>query len=364
MRPPRAILLGGIMGINGKIYKMKPIEKAIKTHALTKGEIITLLNIQDASLLYEAADRVRRESVGDGVHLRGLIEISTVCKQNCLYCGLRRDNKKIFRSRMTPKEIITHAHAAAKAGYTTLVLQGGEEDGFGADNMAGVIKEIKRLGLAVTLSLGEKSFEEYSLYRQAGADRYLLRIETTDKALYEKLDPGMSFENRLRCLKDLGRLGYEVGSGFMVGLPGQSVDSIADDILFLKALPVHMAGIGPFIANPDTPLANCGKDNFDLSLKAMAVIRLLMPYINIPATTAMETLRPDGRFIALKSGANVIMPNVGGDMSEYYRLYPGKAKAGEVEKYRAELEKKLKAIGRHIAEGPGISKAYLAEDKK
>lgn len=343
---------------------MEIIEKAIKTHVLDKGEIVSLLNLEDASLLYEAADRVRRESVGDGVHLRGLIEISTVCKRNCLYCGLRRDNKKIFRRRMSCSEIINHAQAAARAGYATVVLQGGEEDGFGADNMAEVIKEIKRLGLAVTLSLGEKSFEEYSLYRQAGADRYLLRIETTDKVLYERLDPDMSFENRVRCLKDLGRLGYEVGSGFMVGLPGQSVESIADDILFLKALPVHMAGIGPFIANPDTPLANCGKDNFDLSLKAMAVIRLVMPYINIPATTAMETLRPQGRFTALKSGANVIMPNVGGDMSEYYQLYPGKARAGEVIKYRLDLEEKLKAVGRHIAEGSGISKAYLAEDKK
>ncbi len=339
---------------------MDIIEKALKDHSLNKTEITELLRLKDTTPLYAAADAVRKEYVGDEVHLRGLIEFSNICKQNCLYCGLRRDNKKVKRYRLSAEEIIKLAENAKNYGYKTVVLQSGEDSFYDADKMTYIIKKIKALDLALTLSLGEKTFEEYRAYREAGADRYLLRIETTDKSLYERLDPGMSFENRLRCLKDLKELGYEVGSGIMAGLPGQSEESIAEDILFMKNLPVHMAGIGPFIANPDTPLAQEAKNNFDIALKTMAVTRLLMPLINIPATTAMEALDKDGRLKALQSGANVIMPNVTeGEARKLYILYPGKICTGETPSAcRGCIENKIKAAGRSIGLGKGVSKAY------
>lgn len=345
---------------------MDIIEKALKGHSLNKAEITELLRLKDAAPLYAAADAVRKKYVGDEVHLRGLIEFSNICKQNCLYCGLRRDNKKVKRYRLGEAEIIKLAENAKNYGYKTVVLQSGEDSFYDADKMAYIIKKIKALDLALTLSLGEKTFEEYRTYREAGADRYLLRIETTDKSLYERLDPGMSFENRLRCLKDLKGLGYEVGSGIMAGLPGQSEESIAEDILFMKNLPVHMAGIGPFIAHSDTPLAKEGKNNFDIALKTMAVTRLLMPLINIPATTAMEALDKDGRLKALQSGANVVMPNVTeGEARRLYILYPGKICTGETPSVcRGCIENKIKAAGRSIGLGKGVSKAYVHDNSE
>ncbi|MDD6173883.1 MAG: [FeFe] hydrogenase H-cluster radical SAM maturase HydE [Elusimicrobia bacterium] len=340
---------------------MDILEKALKSHSLDKAEIVELLRLKDAAPLYAAADAVRQKYVGEEVHLRGLIEFSNICKQNCLYCGLRRDNKKVKCYRLSADEIIKLAANAKTYGYNTVVLQSGEDSFYDVDKMTHIIKKIKALDLALTLSIGEKTFEEYRLYREAGADRYLLRIETTDKALYERLDPGMSFENRLRCLKDLKELGYEVGSGIMAGLPGQSEESIAEDILFMKNLPVHMAGIGPFIANPDTPLAKEDKNNFDIALRTMAVTRLLMPLINIPATTAMEALDKDGRLKALQSGANVVMPNVTeGEARKLYILYPGKICTGETPSVcRGCIENKIKAAGRRIGLGKGVSKAYV-----
>ncbi len=340
---------------------MDIIEKALKDHSLNKTEITELLRLKDAAPLYAAADAVRKKYVGDEVYLRGLIEFSNICKQNCLYCGLRRDNKKVKRYRLSAEEIIKLAENAKNYGYKTVVLQSGEDSFYDADKMTYIIKKIKALDLALTLSLGEKTFEEYRIYREAGADRYLLRIETTDKSLYERLDPGMSFENRLCCLKDLKELGYEVGSGIMAGLPGQSEESIAEDILFMKNLPVHMAGIGPFIAHPDTPLVEEKKNNFEIALRTMAVTRLLMPLINIPATTAMEALDKDGRLKALQSGANVVMPNVTeGEARKLYILYPGKICTGETPSVcRGCIENKIKAAGRSIGLGKGVSKAYV-----
>lgn len=340
---------------------MDILEKALKSHSLDKAEIVELLRLKDAAPLYAAADAVRQKYVGEEVHLRGLIEFSNICKQNCLYCGLRRDNKKVKRYRLSADEIIKLAANAKTYGYNTVVLQSGEDSFYDVDKMTHIIKKIKALDLALTLSIGEKTFEEYRLYREAGVDRYLLRIETTDKALYERLDPGMSFENRLRCLKDLKELGYEVGSGIMAGLPGQSEDSIAEDILFMKNLPVHMAGIGPFIAHPDTPLGEEKKNNFEIALRTMAVTRLLMPLINIPATTAMEALDKDGRMKALQSGANVVMPNVTeGEARKLYILYPGKICTGETPSVcRGCIENKIKAAGRRIGLGKGVSKAYV-----
>ena len=226
---------------------------------------------------------------------------------------------------------------------------------FDVSRLTYIISALKKFDLAVTLSIGEKSREEYLAYRQAGAERYLLRIETTDRDLYHRLDPGMSWENRRRCLQDLKELGYEVGSGIMVGLPGQSLSSIADDILFFQEINLDMCGIGPFIPHPDTPLADCPGRAFDLSLKVMAITRLLLPDINIPATTAMETLNPEGRIIALQSGANVIMPNITSpECRRFYELYPDKAGTGEAaEDRRDSIAEKVRAIGRRIGCGYG-----------
>lgn len=319
-------------------------------------KIVTLLQPEyDGADLFAAADRTRKKFVGDDVQLRGLIEFSNYCRNNCLYCGIRRDNHAVQRYRIAPDAIIRLAQNAAEAGYKTVVLQSGEDVYYTVGRLQYIISEIKKSDIAVTLSIGEKSFEEYAAYKAAGADRYLLRIETTNKDLYHRLDPGMSWENRKRCLDDLRASGYEVGSGSMVGLPEQSLSSIADDILFFKKINVDMAGIGPFIPHPDTPLKNAKGRAFTLSLKTMAITRLLLPDINIPATTAMEALRPNGRLIALQSGANVIMPNVTDlNYCKLYELYPGKPTPSlSLAEQRHELEKLLLAIGRRIGTGYG-----------
>lgn len=342
------------------------IEKAQKTHTLTREEIVFLLRT-DGSSLFCAADEVRRQYVGDGVYLRGLIEFSNYCKNNCLYCGIRRDNPQVRRYRLTPEQILAFARHARDYGYKTVVLQSGEDPWFTPPRMAGLIRQIKALGLVITLSLGEKTFEEYQLYKQAGADRYLLRIETTDKALYERLDPGMSWDNRARCLRDLKTLGYEVGSGSLVGLPGQTLESLADDLLFFQQIPVDMAGIGPFIPHPSTPLAAEKADgHFELARKMMALMRLLLPDINIPATTAMESLHPQGRLLALQSGANVVMPNVTeGDYRKFYELYPGKICTGESpSQCRGCIQRKIESIGRRVSPLPGFHGDFLKKEKQ
>ena len=258
--------------------------------------------------------------------------------------------------------IVQMAQNAVSYGYKTVVLQSGEDLFFTPDTMANIIRQIKKLGLVITLSIGEKSREEYALYKKEGVARYLLRIETTDKTLYERLDPGMSFDNRVRCLMDLKELGYEVGSGSLVGLPGQTLESLADDLLFFQKLPVDMAGIGPFIPHPHTPLGTEKADgHFELALKMMAIMRLLLPDINIPATTAMETLNPRGRLLALQCGANVVMPNVTeGDFRKKYELYPGKICLGDSPAHcRGCIEEKIKSIGRFVSPGKGFHGDYL-----
>jgi len=345
---------------------LRLIEKAEKEHSLEKDEIVALLRDEASTKdLLQAADRVREKYVGSAVQLRGLIEFSNYCRQNCCYCGIRRDNRQAQRYRLTPEEIVLHAQAAAKLGFHTVVMQSGEDVTFTVDKMTQIIREIKKFDLAVTLSIGEKTREEYQAYRDAGADRYLLRIETTDRDLYHRLDPGMSWDNRRRCLEDLKSLGYELGSGSMVGLPDQSIESIADDILFFREIGVDMAGIGPFIPHEQTPLANAKGREFVLSLKTMAITRLLLPDINIPATTAMETLNPNGRIIALQSGANVVMPNVTqGEYRKKYELYPGKICVNDTPvKCRTCIEAKILSIGRTIGTGKGFRGEFLKEKK-
>ena len=332
------------------------LEKGYHTHYLTKSEIISLLN-SNVEDLYKYANKVRKENVGDGVHLRGLIEFSNICKCNCKYCGLRCANSKIERYRLAPDEIIQYAKNGVELGYKTIVLQSGEDNYYDIDKLKYIISNIKQLDVAITLSIGERTREEYKCFKEAGADRYLLRIETTDKALYKDLHPNMNYDNRIRCLKDIKELGYEVGSGCLLGLPNQTVESLANDILFFKELDADMIGIGPFIPHPDTPLkGEQNKENFDMALKVMAITRLLLPDINIPATTAMETINPMGRIIALESGANVVMPNLlDSEYKTKYEIYPNKICINEHSgKCRNCIEEKIKSIGRYISTTKGF----------
>lgn len=333
------------------------IAQAEQTGKLTKSEIIQLLTSDTWDTeLFQAADRIRQQYMGNSVHLRGLIEFSNICRQNCLYCGLRRDNSVVERYRLEPQVIIDFASKAQSYGYKTVVLQSGEDSYYTVDKLVYMIRAIKKMNLAITLSIGEKTREEYAAYKQAGADRYLLRIETTDKILYEQLDPGMSWDNRVRCLLDLKSLGYENGCGSLVGLPGQTIESLADDILFFKELNADMIGIGPFIPNGDTPLKDAAGGALMLSVKVMALVRLLLRNVNIPATTAMETLHPQGRLIALQSGANVVMPNVTeGDYRRMYALYPGKICIDDTPAHcRGCITGKIMGIGRSVATDYGF----------
>ena len=326
---------------------------------MNRQEIIELLKDEtNQNALFARADEVRKQNVGDEVHLRALIEFSNICRNSCLYCGIRAPNNKVARYRMSEEEIINTAGYAAEIGFKTVVLQSGEDMWFNKERLCRIIREIKKFDVALTLSIGERDADDYKAFRDAGADRYLMRIETTDKALYHKLDPFMSWQKRCECLLELKKLGYELGSGIMVGLPEQTIDSIADDLLWLKDLEVDMAGIGPFIAHPQTPLAGAESGNFYLSLRTMAIMRILLPDINIPATTAMESLLPNGRILALKAGANVVMPNF--TTKEYrklYELYPNKACVNDTPLHcRSCISMKIAAIGRKIATDYGNHK--------
>ena len=324
---------------------------------MDKQELIDIISDNTKNdWLFKEADRIRRENVGDEVHLRGLIEFSNICKRQCKYCGLQSGNKEIERYRILKDEILLYVQKAVNMGYKTIVLQSGEDEYYDTDKMVEIIREIKKFDVALTLSIGEKSYDEYKAFKNAGADRYLLRIETTDKKLYENMHPNADFENRARCLYDLKSLGYETGTGCLVGLPNQTIESLASDILFFKELDADMVGIGPFIPHEQTPLAKADKGDFWLALKVMALTRINLPNINIPATTAMETLNPNGRIIALQSGANVVMPNV--TSIEYrakYEIYPGKICINEnPEQCRGCIETKIKSIGRIISQEKGF----------
>ncbi len=332
----------------------------------SRDEIVEILAKDNADEIFHLADETRKIFVGDEVHLRGLIEFSNICKRNCKYCGLQSGNKTVERYRLSEDEIINFAKKGVSYGYKTIVLQSGEDDFFDADRMCKIIRQIKNLDVALTLSIGEKSYDEYKAYKEAGANRYLLRIETTDEKLYSKLHPNMSFENRVKCLDNLKKLGFELGSGCLVGLPEQSNESLANDILFFEDIKADMIGIGPFIPHEQTPLwveneSDFEKnEKFEKALRVMALVRIIMKNINIPATTAMETINPNGRIIALKSGANVVMPNITeGDYRKKYEIYPGKICLNDTPSHcRGCIEGKIKSIGRYISNDYGFSKSF------
>lgn len=327
---------------------------------MKKQEIIDILSDNTKNnWLFKEADKVRYENIGKEIYLRALIEFSNICKRQCKYCGLRSPNKKIERYRLSKDEILFVAKKAVDLGFKTIVLQSGEDDNYYSDKLCDIIHSIKKLDVALTLSIGEKTFDEYKAYKKAGADRYLLRIETSDKNLYEQMHPNASFENRIRCLEDLKKLGYEVGTGCLVGLPNQTIESLANDILFFKEIDADMIGIGPFIPHSETPLKNEKQGDFWLALKVMALTRINLPTINIPATTAMETIIKNGRLIALQSGANVVMTNVSEiDHKRKYEIYPNKAGTNNenLEEYLKDLENNFLSIGRTISKSKGFRK--------
>lgn len=333
-------------------------EKALNDGNISKEEILILLNCPEdqSDIIFQTADTVRRKEVGDEVHLRGLIEFSNYCKKNCEYCGIRGKNKIIDRYRLTKEEILQTAIRAESLGYRSIVMQSGEDAFFTALKLADIISTIKeQTDLAITISAGEFSFEDYKIIKEAGADRYLLRFETSSEELYKKLHPDSDFHKRMECLRVLDELGYQVGSGFMVGLPGETPEILADNLLLLQKLDVDMAGIGPFLPNPDTILAEASGGTLINSLKAVAIARLLLRNAHIPATTAMGTLHPQGREKALQSGANVVMPNVTAEeFREMYQLYPNKICLSDDPSHcRKCITGKIEALGRVVSKEHG-----------
>jgi len=323
------------------------------------------------SELWHRADDTRRQYVGDDVHFRGLIEISNCCVRECGYCGLRAQRRGLTRYRMRADEIVACAKRAAVLGYGTVVMQSGEDPGVAADWMAGVIRRIKaETDLAVTLSLGERADDEFRLWREAGANRYLLRFETSDRALYDRIHPprGATRPDRLTLLRVLHDLGYEVGSGVMVGVPGQSYASLARDLMLFRELDLDMIGIGPFIAHPETPLGAVVQDEDAvpatelMAYKAIALARLVCPDANIPSTTALATLNnATGRELGLSRGANIVMPNL--TPREYralYEIYPGKACVQDDPDDCARcLRRRVESMGRRVGTGSGSRRRVI-----
>jgi len=339
------------------------LEKAsLSPRALDRGELAELLAWPDAQELFAAAYAVKVREVGRKVSFRGLVEFGNVCEKNCLYCGIRRDNASVKRYRMTSDEIVSAAEWAYKSGYGSVVLQSGELSG--EANAAFVEDVLRRIhavageDFGVTLSLGEQSEETYRRWREAGAHRYLLRIETSSPELYAKLHPAdHSWEVRRECLRRLRRCGYQVGSGVMGGLPGQTLDDLAADMEFFAEEDLDMIGMGPYIPHPDTPLGKDAalsprerKERLELGLRMVAATRLYLHDVNIAAATALQALDPEGREKGLLAGANVIMPNV--TDSRYrreYQLYAGKPCLDENAKLcRGCLERRIASVGEEI----------------
>jgi biotin synthase len=313
---------------------------------------------REQQALFDAADRTRRRYIGDGILLRGLIEFSNYCVNTCYYCGLNRNNASLERFRLTDNEILAGVELMSSQRIRTVVLQSGEDDGIDPGAFAKLVREIKgRFGISMTLSLGEWPRAAYALWREAGADRYLLKIESSDKALYEALHAGRSFENRLRCVADLQSLGYQVGSGCMVGIRGQTTAHLARDILYFARNDFDMIGIGPFIPHPRTPLAGQQRGGVEMTLKAVALTRIVTRNSHLPATTALGSLEQDFRIQGLKAGANVLMPNFTPVRAKrLYEIYPGKRCIDEPAGACAFcMEGLAHSIGRHIDTSAGDS---------
>ncbi len=303
---------------------------------MTRETLLNYLTAPSAEALFAEARRVRQETKGSAVFLRGLIELSSICDRNCNYCGMRHDNPKVYRYAMTDDEILACAQLAAKLNFGTVVLQAGEcERLWTRERVTCLIQRIKaETGQKITLSLGERSEADTAAWKAAGADRYLLRFETTDQTLFHAIHPGSTTTTehpRIQQLKWMKAQGYEIGSGIMLGIPGQTLDSVVDDLLMFKTLALDMVGLGPYIQHPDTPLGQSDQPSevpvsVDFTCRCYALTRLLLPHANIPSTTALSTLDPiHGRTAGLSSGANVFMPNLTpAAYRDGYQIYPDK----------------------------------------
>lgn len=341
------------------MYNKEIIDRISRDHSAEKEDILTILqDDSEDTYLFEEADKIRKQIYGTDVFLRGLIEISNYCKNNCLYCGIRRDNRNISRYRLTEQDILLCCDTGYELGFRTFVLQGGEDIFFNDEFLCSTIQKIKKKypDCAVTLSLGERTEESYKALFTAGADRYLLRHETATKSHYEKLHPvEMSYENRIECLKTLKKIGFQTGAGFMVGSPFQTHENLADDLLFIKKLKPEMVGIGPFISHNETPFKEYENGTLRDTLVMVALTRLLLPNALIPSTTALGTIDPQGREKGLKAGANVVMPNLSPvKFRKLYSLYDNKICMGEeAAECRQCLAKRVESAGFKIVTDRG-----------
>lgn len=304
------------------------------------------------------ADKARRITYGNEVFMRGLIEFTSCCKNDCFYCGLRRSNTRCERYRLTKAQILSCCEQGYPLGFRTFVLQGGEDAYFTDELLCDTVAAIKNRfpDCAVTLSVGERSYESYQALFNAGADRYLLRHETADSRHYSRLHPeAMSFSNRMQCLYNLREIGYQVGCGFMVGSPYQTAENIADDLLFIRGFRPHMVGVGPFLPQSDTPFGNMRAGSAELTLRLLSMIRLMLPDVLLPSTTALGTAMDDGRERGILAGANVVMPNLSpSDVRKKYLLYDNKICTGsEAAESVAALRESIEAIGFRLVSARG-----------
>ena len=338
------------------------IDKFLELHTLSKSEYLELLqyweNEEVVKRLRTEAVRLRKQYYGDKVFTRGLIEFTNYCKNNCYYCGIRNGNRHVDRYRLTEDEILECCQTGYELGYHTFVLQGGEDPYYHDERMEHIIRAVKNQfpDCALTLSLGEKSYESYRRFREAGADRYLLRHETADETLYRSLHPSsMSLKARKQCLFDLKELGYQVGAGFMVGVPGQTLEHLAEDLVFLQELQPQMIGIGPFVPHHDTIYAEEKAGSVELTLCLLSVIRIMFPKVLLPATTALGTMDPRGREKGLAAGANVVMPNLSPVKNrKLYELYDNKICTGEeAAECRGCLGRRVASAGYRLVEDRG-----------
>lgn len=327
-----------------------------QTRNITREQLECLLQTDDAQTTAFLRERARETAdavYGKKVFIRGLIEFTNYCKNDCIYCGIRRSNKKADRYRLTEAEILSCCAQGYELGFRTFVLQGGEDPYFTDDKICDLVQQIKSQypDCAVTLSIGEKEKESYQAFFDAGADRYLLRHETADEAHYKMLHPAeMSWQHRMQCLWDLKEIGFQVGCGFMVGSPGQTVDTLYEDLQFIRKLQPHMVGIGPFIPQKDTPFGNEAAGTMEQTLRLLSILRLIHPHVLLPSTTALGTIHPLGREKGIQAGANVVMPNLSPTaVREKYKLYDNKICTGdEAAECRHCMARRMESVGYRV----------------
>lgn len=332
------------------------VDKLEAQNSLNREEWIQLIEGRTPKLaqyIFEKARKIRQAYYGTDVYIRGLIEFTNYCKNDCYYCGIRRSNSRAHRYRLSEEQILRCCHQGYTLGFRTFVLQGGEDGYFTDERMVNLVKEIRKNypDCAITLSIGERSYDSYLALFEAGADRYLLRHETWDEEHYRLLHPpALSAKHRQQCLWDLKKIGYQVGTGYMVGSPFQTAENLADDMLFLEKLNPQMVGIGPFIPHHDTPFKDQAAGTLELTLYMLGLIRLMLPKVLLPATTALGTIDEKGRELGILAGANVVMPNLSPEnVRKDYLLYDNKICTGsEAAECRMDLENRMHAIGYHV----------------